>query len=348
MKIIFRTDASLQLGTGHVMRCLTLAGALHDRGALCRFICREEPGNLIKLIRRRGFEVIPLPIEDGQDIDWHTDAEQTKVGVGETAADWLIVDHYALDARWERALRPYCRKLMVIDDLADRTHHCDLLLDQNLVANLDDRYRDKVPPTCCLLLGPEYVLMQPAYGQLHDKVLPRSGPIKRLLVYFGGADTANLTGMTIAAFASLERSDIALDVVINSASPYSTSIRQQMADLPHATIHGSLPTLAPLIMQADLAIGAGGTTTWERLCLGLPSLVVSLAENQEPVAAELDRRKIVRWLGKKGAVTLTDIADALASALDNPKHTSWAERCHNFVDGRGVERVIQQMSMADS
>jgi len=340
MLAIFRVDASLQIGTGHVMRCLTLAGALRERGARCRFVCREEPGNLIALIREQGFEAIPLPGNDGKDIDWEADAALTqKVDGGGTAADWLIVDHYALDARWERTLRPHCHKLMVIDDLADRPHDCDLLLDQNLVANLDDRYSGKVPTTCCLRLGPTYVLMQPAYRQLRSQALPRSGPVKRLLIYFGGADAGNLTGLALTAFACLKRPDIALDVVINPASPHAASLRRQVADLHLATLHEQLPSLAPLILRADLAIGAGGTSTWERCCLGLPSLVITLAENQRAIASEMNGRGLIRWLGHQGAVDANTLAGALREIIDSGLTPDWSQRCANLVDGKGSERI---------
>lgn len=172
---VFRTDASYEIGTGHVMRCLTLARALRERGAECRFVCRAHPGYLLGRIREQGFEAFALPCASGEcaqpgqaaesalahaewlGTDWRTDAEFTRAALGETIADWLVVDHYALDARWKTALRPHCRKLLVIDDLADREHHCDLLLDQNLVADIEHRYDSKLPEHCGrIILGPQY------------------------------------------------------------------------------------------------------------------------------------------------------------------------------------------------
>ena len=358
LKIIFRTDASLEIGTGHVMRCLTLARALRDRGAECRFICREHPGNLLDLIRRQGFEAVALPAQDeyAQHPDkedeqplahaawlgahWCTDAEQTRVGAGDTAIDWLIVDHYSLDARWESALRPECRKIMVIDDLADRTHDCNLLLDQNLFRDMADRYEGKVPAHCGLMLGPVYALLQPDYADLHPRVPPREGPVRRVLVYFGGADADNLTGRAISAFLTLEQENASLDVVINPSSPHAESIRGQVAGHAQITLHEGLPSLAPLMVRADLAIGAGGATSWERCCLGLPALVITLAENQKPIAAGLDRQGLIRWLGHKDEVSETKLAQALKGVLDAGLSHDWSERCQQQVDGRGVERVV--------
>jgi UDP-2,4-diacetamido-2,4,6-trideoxy-beta-L-altropyranose hydrolase len=358
LNFVFRTDASLEMGTGHVMRCLTLANALRDRGAHCRFICREHSGHLLERIHQAEFEAIALPLSDQSDrphlpsdepvlahahwlgTDWQRDAAQTIAAMGDYRPDWLIIDHYALDHRWESQLRPHCDKIMVIDDLADRGHDCDLLLDQNLVANWEHRYDSNIPTHCARLLGPSYALLQPQYAALHPRTPPRLGPIERILVYFGGADNQNLTGRAIAAFLALERADIALDVVINPVSPQASAVRQQVQGHDNITLYEGLPSLAPLIVQADLAIGAGGATSWERCCLGLPTLVVTLAENQRPIAAELDRQSLVRWLGDQQSVTVPSLKAALLDVFLDEKHLAqWSSRCRSLVDGRGTEQV---------
>lgn len=356
MKIIFRTDASLQIGTGHVMRCLTLADALRKRGCECTFICREHPGNLFELVRQRGHAAHALPwvkggnsgaapVRDGPThagwlgIDWQKDAEQTRAAMGDAPVDWLIVDHYALDGRWEQRLRSGCRKLMVIDDLADRAHDCDLLLDQNLVADLERRYDGKVPFHCGLMLGPKYALLQTQYAEMHARVPPREGAVRRVLVFFGGTDNDNLTGRTISAFQSLQRTDVALDAVIDPSSPHTEAIRRNVEGQPHITLHAKLPSLAPLMVKADLAVGAGGATSWERCCLALPSLVITVADNQSGIASELHRRGLIRWLGHKGEVTETELAQALTTILHGGLTASWSKQCWLAVDGRGVERV---------
>lgn len=352
MKVVFRVDASLTIGNGHVMRSLTLAEALREKGAHCRFICREFPGHLIDTIRQRGFEVHALPYsadwrpsETGPahaawlGANWAEDAEATQSAIGEEAIDWLIVDHYGIDARWEEALRSRVKKILVIDDLADRPHDCDLLLDQNLVADIEHRYDGKLPGHCGRLLGPEYALLQPQYAELQPRVPPREGPIRRILIYFGGADADNLTGMSLAAFAHLGRADIALDVVINPASPHAEAIRREVAGCAGITLHEDLPSLAPLMVKADLALGAGGATSWERCCLGLPVLVVTLADNQKTIAAELDRLGLIRWIGHKDEVDVATLTQALAGILDSGLSPEWSERCRRLVDGWGAFRV---------
>lgn len=201
------------------MRCLSLANALRKKGGECKFICRAHQGNLLELIHKQGFDVLVLPEKNGDlvslgetreqqtlahanwlGVHWRTDAEATREVLGDADVDWLIIDHYALDVRWESVLRSECKKNMVIDDIADRIHDCDLLLDQNLVENMTSRYMSKVPSRCELMLGPGFALLQPQYAELHSRVPPRDDSIQRIMVYFGGADTDNLTGMAISAF----------------------------------------------------------------------------------------------------------------------------------------------------
>jgi UDP-2,4-diacetamido-2,4,6-trideoxy-beta-L-altropyranose hydrolase len=355
MKILFRVDSSSIIGTGHKMRCLTLANALRERGVECLFVCRNHKGNSIQRISDADFEVKVLNFDGhrgGQNKDefefahaawlgtsWQVDAEQTIAAIETAFFDWIVVDHYALDARWESALRSYCKKLMVIDDLADRKHSCDLLLDQNLIADLGHRYDGRIPDHCARLLGTDYALLQPEYAVLRSHILPRSGQIQRIFVFFGGADIYDCTGRTTRVFLSLDRKDIFVDVVVSPGHQYENDIREQVIGHTNITIHGALPSLAELMARADLAIGAGGATSWERCCLGLPSLVVTLAENQRPIALELDRLGLVRWVGHHDQVDDKSLIEALLCCLQQTDLQDWSERCWAVVDGKGSERV---------
>jgi UDP-2,4-diacetamido-2,4,6-trideoxy-beta-L-altropyranose hydrolase len=355
MKVVFRTDGSTLIGQGHVMRCLTLANVLRERGAEITFVCREHPGHLCDLIAQRSFAVRRLPLaEEGVNLpghagwlgaSWEADAEQTRQaiqGLGGTA-DFLVVDHYAADRRWEKALRPTVARILAIDDLADRVHDCDLLLDQNFFSDLATRYDGKVPPGCVTLLGPDYALLQPVYADLHSQVALRDGQVHRIFVFFGGADTENLTGLSVAAFQQLGRPDIHLDVVMTEKNSRYQGIEKAIEGWGNIRLHGPLPSLGPLMATADLAIGAGGATVWERLCLGLPSVIVSLAENQKPVSKELAEAELVSYLGHKDMVDRKKIHQSLVDIIDGPSLGAWSSRCHKACDGQGAERVVDAM-----
>jgi UDP-2,4-diacetamido-2,4,6-trideoxy-beta-L-altropyranose hydrolase len=336
------------------MRCLTLAGALRERESDVSFVCREHEGNLCKLIGERGFRVDPLPLRNSAvpaeavpahsrwlGDTWQADAELTLAAIraSNVMPDWLVVDHYALDERWERRLRPATKRIMVIDDLADRPHDCDLLLDQNLVARGRGRYAGNVPEKCAMLLSPEYALLQSGYAELHERIDARNGPVRRIFIFFGGTDVHNLTGRSLAGLLRLDRPDIEVDVVVPACGPHAAAIHSLASGHDNLHLHGNLPTLAPLMASADLAIGAGGGTTWERLCLGLPSLVVAVAENQRATAEELSRLGLIRFLGGHDQVTESSIAQALQEALQETSNEQWSRRCLAVVDGKGVARV---------
>lgn len=358
--IVFRVDSSTHIGSGHIVRCTTLARALRDRGLDCQFVCRELTGNLIDSIRDQGFAVISLrhnvamdtPADPSAPVnaawlgtDWRTDADQTIEALKEHAVDWLVVDHYALDARWEAALRPHAHKIMAIDDLADRTHDCDLLLDSSLLPDMDERYNGLVPTRCAKLVGPTWALLQPDYADLHPRTPPRLGPVQRILISFGGVDQHNATGMAVAAVLALQRDDIAVDVVISSRSPHAAAVRAQIKHSPNITIHDSVPCLAPMMLQADLALGAGGMTSWERCCLGLPAIVVTLADNQRFIAGELDGQGMVQWLGNVGNVTAHDMEQAVRVAVDS-NIVPWSRRCLALLDGQGTDRVASILALS--
>lgn len=356
MNIVFRVDASVAIGSGHVFRCLTLARALREKGAKASFICRAHEGHLRDLLRENDFDVTLLPpnvfadkcrhdveYETWLGASWQSDAEETRAAIEafETTPDWLVVDHYGVDRRWERAVRRSVGRIMATDDLANRAHECDILLDQNLVAQMQARYDDKVPPSCVKLLGPAYALLQPIYASLHDRSLPRAGPIRRIFIFFGGFDVSNLTGRAIAAFLRMARPDIEVDVVIGSDSPHAQSVLSQVAKHGNIHLHSGLPTLAELMAKSDLAIGAGGATTWERLCLKLYSLVVTLAPNQIPVASELEQRGLIRWIGNANDVSESCIAKAMSPLICSGIRSDWLIGYENLVDGHGGQRVSE-------
>jgi UDP-2,4-diacetamido-2,4,6-trideoxy-beta-L-altropyranose hydrolase len=357
MNVAFRVDASNAMGTGHVMRCRTLAAALRRKGARVQFITRAHDGHLGDMLAREGFAVTLLPRPEsapgaGEREDYaawlgvspQDDAGQTIAALDHAQNDWLIVDHYALDRAWEERLLPHARKLMVIDDLANRHHDCDVLLDQNYAADGTARYQPWVPAPCRLLLGPRYALLRPEYAQYRETMAPRSGEIKRVLVYLGGADNANNTGKVVAALSEASLAQLEVDVVIGPNFIHKQSVTELAKARPHTRIHGHLPHLADLMAQADLAIGAGGATTWERLCMGLPSLVLSIAENQLPACEALASSGLIEYLGSASEVDAQAIESAVLESLAaSGELRALAMGNQSLVDGEGVNRIAETL-----
>lgn len=317
--IFFRVDAGERIGVGHTMRCLTLAEELRGYCGEIGFICRELPGNMIERIATKGFRVLRLP--SGPEIhDWKVDAEQTmKVLLqNQFKPDWLVVDDYGLDKRWEEALRPLVKRIMVIDDLADREHDCDLLLDQNYYRNFETRYQGLVPADCRQLLGPKYALLRPEFKTVRQSMRVREGSVKRLLVFYGGSDPTNETAKALEAVKLLNRPDITVDVAVGAANPNRERIKEICSGMGNTNFYCQVENMAELMARADLALGAGGTATWERCYLGLPALVTMVAENQRETVEALAEDGVVWNLGWHEEVSVALLVKSVKDLLNNP------------------------------
>ncbi len=301
MKVVFRTDASLQIGSGHVMRCLTLADALKDQGAQCHFVSREHPGHLLELIRQRGHSVTALQagkviagamVEDHTrqpvhaawlGCDWQTDARQTGVILADLQPDWLVVDHYALDQRWEEALATRYRRLLVIDDLADRPHTCDLLFDQNFGRTVID-YERLLTVHCRLLLGSAHALLRPEFAARRATSLARraANGVRHFLIQMGGIDQHNYTGEALSVLRECDLPvDTRINVVLSRDAPAIDAVMRLAAAMKYpTTVMVGVGNMAKLMEESDLAIGSGGGATYERIYMGLPSILRPTAANQ--------------------------------------------------------------------
>jgi len=342
MNVVFRTDSSHNIGTGHVMRCLSLADATRRNDTNISFVCREGLGNLISYIENRGYEVHLLPGE----IDIEKDRRLTKniLSKNESKPDWLIIDHYDIGIQWESAMYGLVNKIMVIDDLANRKHVCDLLLDQNYSKN-EDRYSGLVSGNCIKLLGPKYSILRPQFQKVRNNLRKRDGGVNRILVFMGGADPKNVTSKALRAIRMLDRSDIAVDVVIGNLNPFHEEIKNLISKIPNTICHHNVENMADLMLSADLCIGAGGTTTWERCCVGLPTMTIILAENQKSISENLDKKGALINLGWYHNVTENNIKEVIEGLFDNPrKMVSMSDKSRRFVDGEGVNRVCDAMT----
>ncbi|OWW21314.1 UDP-2,4-diacetamido-2,4,6-trideoxy-beta-L-altropyranose hydrolase [Noviherbaspirillum denitrificans] len=344
-RVAIRADAAVSIGTGHVMRCLAIANALREAGMVVEFVSRELPGNLCDLVHAEGFAVHRLPAGSGTPPGWQEDAEQMLAALSARRVDWLIVDHYGLDARWETKCRAACDRLFVIDDLADRKHDADVLLDQNYGSDIAHRYEGLIPSSCKTLLGPRFALLRPEFGRLAGCARERDGRIERIFVFFGGSDPGNETGKALEGLRALPM-QVRLDVVVGSSNPHREQVKEMCAAIPGATYHCQTPSIAELMDAADLAIGAGGTATWERCCLGLPTLQVVLAENQLELTRAVAAYGAAVDLGWGNSLGAEDYRRAVES-LDPAAMASMAQRARSLVDGKGALRVVQALMQTE-
>lgn len=344
MRCLFRADASLQIGNGHVMRCLALATALQQRGAQVEFLSATTEGHLHGLIADRGFTVRALPAEHAASASSEAVEEVRRV-LGPSRFDWAVVDHYRLDASWEGAIRSHCERVFVIDDLADRRHDCDMLLDQNL-GRTADAYRGLVPAAARLLVGPRHALLRPEFAAARDGSLARRAAprLERVLISLGGVDLTNLTERVLLALAAAGLPDLSqVVVVLGPTAPWHERIQALAAGLPWPTVvHRNAANMADLMAACDLAIGAAGTTAWERCALGLPSVVFVLADNQRPGAHALAQSGCVQLLASPDDIE-SELPPVLRRCQDPALLRAMSRAAAGVTDGQGVARVAQAL-----
>ena len=374
MKIAFRADASLQMGSGHVMRCLTLADALKAQGADCHFINREHSGHLLEVIRQRGYQVNSLVmsaqyaqsatkniVNEASILQkepahaawlgstWQTDAQETAAVLAGLQPDWLVVDHYALDQRWEETLAPHYRKLLVIDDLADRPHRCDLLLDQNLGCR-PEHYAQWVSAHCQVLTGPHYALLRPEFAALRPYSLQRrqaQPALRQLLITMGGVDLPNATGQVMQALKTCALpQELRITVVMGLTAPWLQNVRELAVKMPWSTeVVVNINDMAQRMVDSDLAIGAAGSTSWERCCLGLPTLMVVLADNQRDIAIGLERAGAAIALDQHNADKfVVELKNAITKLIANEiSLISLSHAASNVTNGCGTNLVADKI-----
>jgi len=363
MNISIRTDASVSIGSGHVMRCLTLAKELRDRGNEVQFICREHVGHLAKSIKEQDFNVILLPqnnnlylygdnLVDEKNflgVNEEYDAKQTSEVIFDARPDWMIVDHYELGSIWHSYIRNYCNNIMVIDDLANRSYECDFLLDQTYKREKTE-YQKLVPANCNINTGSNYALLRTEFLNLRKQAFDRRKSLKNvqhILVSMGGMDPDNVTETILEGLFLVNWSDIVtVDVVLGDKAPHLEAIRTiQSSDSIKINIITNTNNMAKLMLNADIAFGSGGTTTWERCCLGLPSLLVISAVNQVDIVENLHSDGIIISLGWYSKLESLNIRKSLEKLITNHLELlSMSEKSFNVCDGLGVHRVASNLN----
>ena len=259
-----------------------------------------------------------------------------------------MVDHYAIDLEWERNIRPSVCKIMVIDDLADRPHDCDLLLDQNLYSEMGSRYQGLLPPECQTLLGPKFSLLRPEFLSRRRQLSHRNGHVQRILVFYGGNDLTNETEKALQAINRTELDQVHVDVVVGAGNPHRTRIEKLCKSMKIVDFYCQVDNMAELMSVADLALCAGGTTTWERCSLGLPSIVTSVAPNQEELSIFGAETGLFFYLGNASTVSLDKLVCALKALETSPEALRcYSMRCMEMVDALGTQRVVGTLMPPD-
>lgn len=348
-RVVFRCDASSQIGGGHVMRCLTLANALSEGGAKVTFVAAAMPEALERRVAAAGHRVERIPASPEMQREgaaWEEPSLTAEAQVADAKAtaaigkaDWIVVDHYLLDAHWRSAARGFSGHVLVIDDLANRTYDCDILVDQTFGRSAGD-YRDLVPDGCRILAGSQYALLRPEFARERPAALERrkaGGRPHRILVSMGAMDPEGITVRIVEEVLAVAP-ECTMDVVLG---PQAASLEQlrEIIRRSRVALHVDTDRMAELMRDADIAVGAAGTTSWERCCLGLPSVAVAVAKNQAPPAAILERA---------GAVLLAESVDAIPSFLegllnDEQKLLSMSAAAAAITDGHGAEVVADVM-----
>jgi UDP-2,4-diacetamido-2,4,6-trideoxy-beta-L-altropyranose hydrolase len=333
---VFRCDGSAAIGGGHVRRCLTLAAALGETGWARAFAVREETLAVIPGLAEAVDQVAVLdgPIED--------EPARIAEAFGD-AWDLLVVDHYRRDCRFETACRQWAERILVIDDLADRRHDADLVLDQTLGRKPTD-YAALVPARCRVLAGARYALIRPTFAVRRRAALARreqGRSVSRILVAVGATDADNVTGIVLEGIYESGLS-AAVDVVLGAGAPHLPAVSTLAAAMPQRTrVHVDCENIAELMAGADIAVGAGGTTSWERCCLGLPSVVIITAENQALVADRLAAAGACTSIGRHRDVMPAMVAGSVtALANDAGRRRAMARAAAAICDGRGATRLV--------
>jgi UDP-2,4-diacetamido-2,4,6-trideoxy-beta-L-altropyranose hydrolase len=337
-KIVFRADASQQIGYGHVMRCLSLADALRKRNYSCLFVASPEGAVLSGEVIVRGHGQVVLS-SSPQDAEVDAEATLSAVIDSDEKVGAFILDHYGLDKTWEAHARSSGTPILVIDDLC-RHHECDFLLDQNVVVG-DNPYEGCVPASCRCFLGPSYALLRQEFREFRERSPARS-VLRHILIFFGGCDPGNETGKALRGLMVSQDLEM-IEVVIGAANPHRTEVEALCATQPERILlHVQTQHMAALMAQADLAIGAGGGASWERCCLRLPTVISVLADNQRTIANSLHRAGAALNLGPAETLSPEDYALAVHE-FSGARLSAMSEAAGRLVDGLGAERVALEL-----
>lgn len=352
MNVAIRVDASCIMGTGHVMRCLVLAKKLLQRGHDVCMISRPLEGNLIAYCQSQHISVKILPcIEEGLlkknkntyaswlGVSQETDAAQSVAALRSFSPDWLVFDHYALDKTWQHIMQVLNVKILAIDDLAERQHACDILLDTNPWENKNVRYINRIPSHALSLLGPKYALLRDMFAQL--KQHPPLKKHNQLLVFFSGADPTGENLKLLKACQTFSTLPFEIKMVFGMANPMKTELLA--ASFPDfLTCVERLPDFEKELSASRYAFGSAGVSAIERSCLNIPATLVCIAQNQRLMAEQLAASGQCRYLGEAENTHTQTYIDELTWLCEHWETLPEMPK-NSDIDGHGADRVIDVM-----
>ena len=340
-KIFIRVDSGLEIGTGHMMRCLSLAKILTEYNFEVCFLSKKLEGNICDLIIKNEYKIEYLSNTNNIESKYNDVSDIIKILCKEKEKPFIIVDHYDLDVEWEKQVQKYVEKLIVIDDLANRNHVCDLLLDQNLYENMDDRYVDLVSSNCEILVGPKYALLRKEFSEKRKKSIPRKN-FNKIMVSFGGSDPNNETIKVLNALKKIKMKNIKIDVIIRKTNPNLNKIKEICDSIENCFLFQDVENMEEFMIDSDLSIGAAGITTWERCCLGLPSIVTTIADNQIEVVKAITKKKCIIHLGNSKETNSKDYEKCIQE-INGEILSDISLNCFKIVDGKGCIRVSEKI-----
>ena len=339
-RIYFRCDASTSIGSGHVIRCITLANFLKKKKFDTIFISKKLNGNLFSLILKEKHKIISLSKKSTMKNEVKEIFKKLKNF--NNKKDWMVVDHYSIGKKWESKIITKIPKLFVIDDLCDKFHLGNVLLNQNYLPGIKKKYRKVLSSKTKTLLGPKYAILNPEYKKARKNVnLKKDKKFTRVIIFFGGADDKNFTIKCLNIFLKYNLQNIKLDVVIGQSNKKKKIIKSMVKDTKYANLHIQISSLCALMRSADFYLGSGGTTTWERCSLGLPSIVIATGKNQISYNQELDKKGVLKYLGTAEKVNEKQIMSAILKFISS-KSNKMSENAKKITDGKGINLISRE------
>lgn len=351
-EIAIRCDYSPLIGSGHFFRCLTLANKFEELGKRVVFAsANPDPRSIFSVdfpyawVQLKSDTVTPNIVDDCSHAHFRVFTQEQDAALFADAFtgsyfEWIIVDHYGLDRKWHEACRSLTSGICVIDDLADRHHDCDILIDQTRVGASINIYADKVPSHCKMCIGPQYALLQPEYSKRHSSRHIRK-KVKHVLIFFGGADLKGMTKKCIEVINDPLFDDIKFTVITGALSAHTFESMTK----PNITIEHHVRDIVALLDEVDIAIGSCGTHSFERACLGVPAICIPVAENQFNIYAMLKSLGAILAVDYDCPNAIGQIKNHLSVLIENPSLIEKiSSKAYDLTDGYGVEKITNMMN----